>query len=588
MKTDEPCKPACRLRRPGIPENGLKVLALRYLRRGPAGEVIESPDEMFWRVAKSVAAADSSWGGRRSVAESAERFYELMRRLIFLPNSPTLMNAGRELQQLAACFVLPIEDSLESIFEQVKNAALIHKSGGGSGFAFSRIRPKGERVRSTHGVSSGPVSFMRVFDAATDAVKQGGTRRGANMGVLRVDHPDVLEFIDAKADRSGLRNFNISVAVTDAFMEAAARGGPYPLIHPLDRRPAGHLDAREVFSRICLRAWECGDPGLIFLDTVNRNNPTPGQGDLECTNPCGEQPLLPYESCCLGSINLAQMTMPRDGGVTIDYRRLADTVRQAVHFLDNVIEVNEYPLPRISEVTRGNRKIGLGVMGWSDLLIRLGIPYASAEALALADRLMGFIQRTGHRASAALAERRGPYPRHAGLGGNGTARRRNATVTTIAPTGTISMIAGCSSGIEPPFALSYRRRHVLDGRELPEIHPVLIAELARRELDTPEVIEAIMHRGSVRELVNLPANLRQVYRTALEIGPEHHVRMQSAFQRHCDNAVSKTVNLPSESTPADVEMAYRTAYELGCKGVTVYRDRSRETQVLNAGCVACA
>ena len=574
-----------------ISRNGRQVLEARYLKRNEEGVVVETPDEMFWRVARTVAEADLSYESLASTAETAHTFFQIMRRLEFLPNSPTLMNAGCDAAQLSACFVLPVEDSLDSIFETVKNMALIHKSGGGTGFSFSRIRPKGDPVRSTRGIASGPVSFMRVFDAATEAVKQGGVRRGANMGILRVDHPDILEFIEAKSNCRELRNFNISVAVTDDFMKASAAGSEYALIHPGSGKPAGHLNARDVFHRMCRRAWECGDPGIVFIDAINRSNPTPDLGSIESTNPCGEQPLLPFEACNLGSINLARMTMSHGGRTVVDYPRLAQTVRTAVHFLDNVIDINRYPLPQISAVTRGNRKIGLGVMGWADLLIQLGVPYGTGQALMLADKVMGFIRRLGHRASADLGRIRGPYPtfpasRSAQDGDY--CGRRNATVTTIAPTGTLSIIAGCSGGIEPLFALSFSRRHVLDGEELQEIHPGLLEELNTRGLGKPAILEAILKTGTLCEIAEIPEEMRTRYATAMEISPEWHVQMQAAFQSHSDNAVSKTVNLPFASTPEEVESVYRLAHKLGCKGITVYRDHCRETQVLNIGCVACA
>jgi len=574
-----------------ISENGRMVLEARYLRKNEQGALMESPDEMFWRVARHVATADLGYDTPDRVEETAVGFFETMRRLEFLPNSPTLMNAGQDQAQLSACFVLPVEDSLESVFEAIKNMALIHKSGGGTGFSFSRIRPRGDRVRTTQGAASGPVSFMRVFDAATEAVKQGGARRGANMGILRVDHPDILEFIDAKSGGSDLRNFNLSVGITDAFMETLRLGADYPLFHPNTREPKSQLNSRRVFRRICERAWETGDPGVVFLDTINRHNPTPDLGRIEGTNPCGEQPLLPFEACNLGSINLARMISNHGDGASIDYSRIAQTVRTAVHFLDNVIDVNHYPLLQIAAVTRGNRKIGLGVMGWADLLIRLGIPYASEQALTLADRVMGFIRRAAHRASAELAAGRGTYPsfsRHPAGDMKDGAARRNASATTVAPTGTLSIIAGCSSGIEPLFALSYARKNVLDGVEMKEIHPGLLRELEARGLTQSALFNEILRRGIIGEIVELPREIRELYRTALEISPEWHVRMQAVFQKHSDNAVSKTVNLPFDSKPEEVESIYRLAYELGCKGITVYRDRCRESQVLNIGCAACA
>jgi ribonucleoside-diphosphate reductase alpha chain len=574
-----------------LSENGMQVLAARYLKKDSQGRPIESSKELFWRVAREIAEADSGYEGSQAAENSAHEFFDSMRRLEFLPNSPTLMNAGRDLRQLSACFVLPVEDSLDAIFETVKNSALIHKSGGGTGFSFSRIRPKGDRVRTTQGVSSGPVSFMRVFDAATEAVRQGGTRRGANMGVLRMDHPDILEFIGAKSSGRDLKNFNISVSVTNRFMEAVETGANYCLVHPVTGEPRGHLNAAEVFRRICRSAWECGDPGIIFLDRINQDNPTPDFGSFECTNPCGEQPLLPYESCNLGSINLSKMTEVSRGRTVVCYTHLARTVRMAVHFLDNVIDANHYPLPEIATISRGNRKIGLGVMGWADLLVQLGIPYDSEQALTLAEKIMGFIQRVGHRASLELARRRGPFPnfdRNKRPGALRRIPRRNATVTTVAPTGTISIIAGCSSGIEPLFALSFVRMHVLDGGEMREIHPGLMRELSLQGLSRPEILEEILGTGSIRKIIRLPEEMRRRYVTALEIAPEYHVRMQAAFQKYSDNAVSKTVNLPSEASPGDVEAVYRLAHRLGCKGITIYRDRCRDTQVLNIGCTACA
>jgi ribonucleoside-diphosphate reductase alpha chain len=572
---------------PSISTNGRRVLEARYLKRGTAGAIVESPEEMFRRVACSVAAVDREYEGAEAAAASEEEFYQAMARLEFLPNSPTLMNAGRELQQLSACFVLPVEDSLHSIFEAVKNTALIHKSGGGTGFSFSNLRPKGDRVRSTQGVASGPVSFMRVFDAATEAVKQGGTRRGANMGVLRVDHPDILDFIDSKSDRTALKNFNISVAVNSHFMESAAAGRDYVLVHPKSGKPWGHLNAREVLRQICLRAWQTGDPGMLFLDRINQGNPTPEVGYLSSTNPCGEQPLLPYESCTLGSINLARMTKPLRGRVGVDYGRLARTARMAVRFLDNSIDASCYPLDEISRITLANRKIGLGVMGWADFLIRLGVSYDSEIALRLAGKVMGFIQRVGHRTSLELARSRGAYPNYNGKFGPGDARR-NATVTTVAPTGSISIIANCSSGIEPLFALSYSRKHVLDGQQLTELHPPLLGELRRRNLSNRKALEQIIETGSLRGIAGIPPDLRKRYVTALEISPDYHVRMQAAFQEHSDSGVSKTVNLAQAASPEDVERIYSMAYYQGCKGITVYRDRCREAQVLNAGCTACA
>ena len=574
-----------------ITDNGKKVLDARYLRKDARGIPVESAGELFQRVAREIAKVDTRYDGIRSARRSEAEFAGLMSNFEFLPNSPTLMNAGQELGQLSACFVLPVEDSLESIFESVKNAALIHKSGGGTGFAFSRIRPRGSTVSTTQGISSGPVSFMRVFDAATDAVRQGGVRRGANMGVLRFDHPDIAEFIGAKSCGAGLKNFNISVAVDHVFWEAMKKGSDYRTIHPATGKPEGSLNASEIFQMICKNVWTCGEPGLLFLDRMNQDNPTPGLGRYEATNPCGEQPLLPYESCNLGSINLAKMTIRNTDGIVVDYRRLERTVRGAVHFLDNVIDANSYPLPRIGSITRANRKIGLGVMGWADLLIKLGIRYDSRPALELAEEMMRFIQESARMASFDLARRRGAYPNYSRRTQTAAIKPpllRNATVTTIAPTGTISIIASCSSGIEPLFALSYVRKHILEDEELHEIHPGLLDELSERGLDKPELLDQIRKRGSLNGLCSLPEDILERYRTAHEIDPEWHVRMQAAFQKHSDNGVSKTVNLPFDATIQDVASVYRLAGELGCKGITAYRDGCRNAQVLNVGCVACA
>ncbi|HWB11572.1 MAG TPA: adenosylcobalamin-dependent ribonucleoside-diphosphate reductase [Pirellulales bacterium] len=564
-----------------LSDNARKVLEARYLRRDDRGNVVEDPDELCRRVARAIAGPEAQFGENAEVWE--EKFYELLDQLDFLPNSPTLMNAGTSAGQLSACFVLPVEDSLERIFDSLKLMALVQQSGGGTGFSFSHLRPQGDPVSITGGTASGPVSFMRVFDCATENIRHGGRRRGANMGILRVDHPDIEQFVAAKLDRRSLRNFNLSVAVTDSFMQAAATGDAYALRHPRTGEVTRTLDAGELFASIAQAAWETGDPGLIFLDAINRANPLAALAPIEATNPCGEVPLLPYESCNLGSINLSHMARLSPTGATIDWTKLADTTRLAVRFLDNVIEQACWPAPQIAAMTRANRKIGLGVMGFAELLILLGIPYASERAATIAEELMGWIAEQALAASEQLADERGVFPNWEQSRDAQSGRRvRHATRTSVAPTGTISILAGTSASIEPLFGLVYRRE-AIGGQTLLEQNPLFSRHASRLDLDSPELTEYLAAHGSLAEFPDLPPSTRDLFRTALEISPVDHLRIQTAFQKHVDNAVSKTINLPHDCTPQQVADIYLRAWRAGLKGITVYRYGSQATQPLSLG-----
>ncbi|MBE0428254.1 MAG: adenosylcobalamin-dependent ribonucleoside-diphosphate reductase [Thermoleophilia bacterium] len=558
-----------------LPINSLTVLKKRYLVKDEKGEVVETPREMFNRVAGHIAAPDAAYGD--DAAASEEAFFRIMASREFLPNSPTLMNAGTELGLLSACFVLPVPDSIPGIFDSIKYMAIIHQAGGGTGFSFSNLRPKGDIVGTTHGIASGPVSFMSAFDGATEVIKQGGRRRGANMGVLRADHPDILEFITAKQREDFLVNFNVSVAATDAFMRAVRDDGEFDLINPRNGEVTGSLKARPVMEAISSAAWRTGDPGMIFLDRINEANPTPQLGPMETTNPCGEQPLLPYESCNLGSIDLARLVK----NSSMDWKRLGGLIDISVHFLDNVIDANRFPLAEITEMTNGNRKIGLGVMGFAEALIKLGIRYDSEEGLATGEKIMKFISERSIAKSREIARRRGSFPNFEGSlwQQRGLSEMRNSTVTTVAPTGTISVIAGTSSGIEPLFAISFVR-DVMEGTRLLEVNPEFKRVAIERGFYSDDLMMRIAKTGSVQDVEQIPEDVRNLFRTAHDIMPEWHVRMQAAFQKHVDNAVSKTINLPREAGIDEVRKAYLLAYDLGCKGITVFRYGSKKQQVL--------
>ncbi len=588
-----PAMPA-RLEKVRLNPNAGIVLEKRYFKKDADGSSLEEGRELFWRVAAAIASEESKYAGSPYKTDQlAKEFYDLMTSWKFLPNSPTLMNAGTALGQLSACFVLPVGDSIEEIFDAVKHAAMIHKSGGGTGFSFSRIRPKDSRVGSTGGVASGPLSFLRIFNTATEQIKQGGTRRGANMGIMRVDHPDIMDFIRAKEREGDFNNFNLSIALTEEFMKSVEENKDYPLINPHDKQITGHLNARKVFEILVQKAWESGDPGIVFIDRINRDNPTPAQGEIESTNPCGEQPLLPYEACNLGSINLARFfKKPQKGSAKedvtpdtcIDWDELRRAIHLSVRFLDNVIDASRFPIPLIEENVHKNRKIGLGVMGWADLLFLLEIPYDSEQAINLAGRLMKFMRDEGRDASRMLAEERGPFPAYdeSIFAAHKEGPYRNATVTTIAPTGTLSILAGCSSGVEPLFALCFAR-NVMDGERLVEVNPYFEQALKDNNSYSDTLMEAVTAKGSIKDMDYLPESMRKVFVTAMDIEPVWHLRMQAAFQEYTDNAVSKTVNLPNSASIDDIRNIYWMAYQLGCKGVTVYRDGCKSVQVLYTG-----
>lgn len=565
-----------------ISDNANLVLEKRYLAKDHNGKVCETVEGMFRRVADTISMADKNYDSNANTKKISDEFYNVMSNLEFLPNSPTLMNAGRPLGQLSACFVLPIEDSICGIFDTIKQAAIIHQSGGGTGFSFSRIRSAGSTVNSTGGVASGPVSFMRVFNTATEAIKQGGTRRGANMGILRIDHPDILQFIDCKTNNSDINNFNISVGITEKFMQAVEEHKDYDLIDPATKEVKGTLNASKIFDKIVDNAWRNGEPGIVFLDRLNRDNVVPSVGEIESTNPCGEQPLLPYEACNLGSINLVKMVKKTKDGYEIDYDKLSKTIQIAVHFLDNVIDMNKYPLEKIDKMTKSTRKIGMGIMGFADMLLLLNIPYDSDKGVELGESLMKFINEEGHKASIELAKTRGAFPLFDESTYKDGPAIRNATVTTIAPTGTLSIIAGVSSGVEPVFAYAYIR-NVMDKTEMIEINPILKNKLIEKGIYSDKLMKKIATEGILKNLEEIPQDIKDVFVSSHDISPKSHVKMQASIQKNTDNAVSKTVNFTNDATPEQVREVYILAYKLGCKGVTIYRDGSRDSQVLNIG-----
>jgi len=555
--------------------SALKVLESRYLLRNENGVLIETPEKLFRRVASKVAEAELKFGDTSQKVIWEAEFFRILTSLDFLPNTPTLMNAGTQLGQLSACFVLPVEDNLPAIFDTLKNAALIQQSGGGTGFNFSRLRPEGSYITKTGGTASGPVSFMQVFDATTEHVKQGGKRRGANMGILNVDHPDILKFINIKKEQGVLQNFNISVGISDAFMNGVERNAGWDLINPVNGKIVSTVNSRAIWNEIIKSAWESGDPGLIFLDEINRKNPVPGIGKIEATNPCGEVPLQPFEACNLGSVNLCNMVKEKGGKSVTDWDKLSETVRLGIRFLDNVVEINNYLLPEIENIARGNRKTGLGVMGWAEMLIKLGIPYDSDQAVEFGSAIMKFINEKSFEYSCKLAESRGVFPNWEKSIYYPHTKIRNATRTSIAPTGTISIIADTSSSIEPLFALAFERKHVLNGETMKEINHLLVEKIGS------EKISALSNLNDASLIKMVPENIRGLFHTALNISWENHLKHQAAFQQYTDNAVSKTINMPESATTEDVERAYKMAWQMKAKGITIYRYNSKHAQVLN-------